>query len=111
MNPGDRVRALVGRRMVEAVTSWRSIQRSIRGRIWIDYMGMPSRGRWRYYLFPWFGGDEYHRKTLVLPAGLHIVVIALWEHRDRAEPGCDPYVSDPIWMRWKAVRAHGRLER
>lgn len=67
---------------------------------------------------PWFGDDEYWRKTLVLPLlPTTGVVIALWEHRNLADcpDDCNPYRAatdqDRRWLRWKAIRTHGRLER
>ncbi|MBF6358169.1 hypothetical protein IU449_27100 [Nocardia higoensis] len=88
--------------------TWKSMRRSIRGRIWTFYMGAPERGRWRYYLAPWLGGDEYNRRTLVLPVLAWGVVIALWEHPHDDE--CAEW-HDPIWVRWKSIRRFGRIER
>ncbi|MFE5290372.1 hypothetical protein ACFRAQ_35960 [Nocardia sp. NPDC056611] len=98
--------------------TWKSIRRSIKGRMWILYMGAPGRGgaHWRRYLLPSFGDDEYYRKTLVLPLGVHALVIALWEFRNlrgcQCSPHCNPYTNDPLWARWKRIRTtYGRIER
>jgi hypothetical protein len=84
--------------------------------MWLTNMGIPKRGHLRPYVWPWFGGDEYYRKTLAIPVGFHVLVIALWEFRDLREcDDCNPYQStchqDRVWRRWKQVRKHGRIER
>lgn len=103
---------------MKTIVGSKRLMRSVRGRMWLGYMGVPGRGRWHYYLRPWFGGDQYYRKTLVLPLGLHHLVIALWEFRDLRdcpEDGCNPYrganPADRVWLRWKRVRQYGRIER
>ncbi|BAD58807.1 hypothetical protein NFA_39590 [Nocardia farcinica IFM 10152] len=90
----------------------KAVRRSIRGRIWVRRTGMPARGTWRHHMVPWLGCDEYYRRTLVIPVITWHVVIALRElPRLQDDPAFDPYLNDPIWVRWKQVRQYGRITR
>ncbi len=73
--------------------------KAIRGRVWF-YRG------WQFYglrrnLLPWMSGDEYQRRTLVLPVGFGSVIVALW---------FDLYEWDfeqDLWARWYRLHRAG----
>lgn len=48
-----------------------------------------SRFAWRRNLFPWFGGDEYCRWTLVVPLIVTSLVVPLWACRNPECEACE----------------------
>jgi len=47
------------------------------------------------------GGDEYMRRTLILPVGVGAVVVALWFDVDEWD------FEDRIWARWYRLHRAG----
>ena len=73
--------------------------KAIRGRVWF-YRGWRFHG-FRNNLLPWMGGDEYMRRTLILPVGVGAVVVALWFDVDEWD------FEDRIWARWYRLHRAG----
>ncbi|CDZ88993.1 hypothetical protein ACQR3W_21800 [Rhodococcus ruber] len=76
-----------------------NLYRAFRGRVWV-YRGWRFHGV-RHNLLPWMSGDEYMRRTLVLPVGFGAVIIALWLDIDEWN------FADRTWARWYRLHRAG----
>jgi hypothetical protein len=92
----------------------------IPGRIWLYAQLDGVYGGFRHSFIPWISADEYLRKTLVLPAGPIVLVIASNTfgmtsdelRKEEADGGwcCTRWIN--VHLRWRRYyAAHGSLTR